>query len=293
MKSFIVTTNGQTASKWLAQTLNLHPDVCCGHGTPRVPICFTYEREYKDEEITLALEDEIRRELTLEKIFNEYKDAFPKASWYGNVHMFNLRHLQHNIETKGLNHIQSLNVADLVRHPVSLIRSGTANMIAQSKFNPMRVNYLHQVMELNIDLYSEFSRKYKLNLQDVEVLAFLSSVMTLFSLDLNLKIEIPNDGKRIMMEEMTTNRGYFKDVFEFLTNGELECSEEYLDSVFSQKPVNPHHQNNVSQLVTKEEKIFEEWPKWKKEIFQEVLERTQVKQGYERLGYHFSTSILG
>jgi len=280
---FIVTTNGQTASKWLARSLNLHPEICCSHGTLRLPTCFTYSREYTAEEIKSAFMDEKRRALSLEKIFDELIGYSPQSKVFGNVHMFNLRHLHENLNGISSDYLKEIVVMDLVRHPISLIRSSAANMLDQSNNNSERKKYLVDVMKLNKDLYAEFSEKFDLDLTNYAVLAFMAGVMTLYSLDINLKLEIPR-GERVQMERLTTNPEDYKAFVKRIAQNVVGVSNEYIKEVFTQQRTNIHV---VGERSDTPEDIFNGWEKWQQALFLRVISRTSVLSQYQNMGYSF------
>ena len=197
--------------------------------------------------------------------------------------MFNLRHLHENLNGISIDYSKEIVVMDLVRHPISLIRSSAANMLEQSSNNPERKKYLVDVMKLNKDLYTAFSQKFDLDLTNYAVLAFMSGVMTLYSLDINLKLEIPR-GERVQMERLTTNPEDYKAFVKRVSQNEVRVSDEYMNEVFSQQRTNIHVGAERSDAP---EHIFNGWAEWQQPLFLEVLSRTSVLPKYQSIGYSF------
>ena len=214
---FLVTTNGHCASKWLAASLDLHPEIVCSHGPAAHPLCMQHDREYTDADMSRILAEEHRKLMPLDLLFEELERVGP-ARCYGNVHLFNLRQLAENVAAHPPS--RRFKVVDLVRHPVPFVRAGTANMLRQARSNPARLAYLVGVRARNEDLYREFAERYALELEDIATLAFMANVMTLKSLAINMGLH--HADRRVTMESVTRDAGAFRALVVDLAEGVVE-----------------------------------------------------------------------
>jgi len=248
---FFITTNGNSASRWLAQTLNMHPDIICSHSPARISIAMAYDHGYSDSEFKEIMQDESRKKIPTDILLNEL-EQIGKVRCFGNVHLFNLRQLRENIDKN--NHEKEFRVVDLVRHPVSFVQSGTYNMIRQGQYNTDCITYLNNVYYRNKKLYDDFAPSYKLDFNDLYTLSFMANVMTLKSLSINMQIHEVDD--RITMEAITTNKTEYQRLVSFISGGEVCADDQYLNAVFSTKAVNKH-KIRKKQIGYKE--IYDSW----------------------------------
>jgi hypothetical protein len=95
-----------------------------------------HDSEYTDQDFKDLMADEFRKNISVDDLFAEL-EAHAWGRCFGNVHHFNLRQLVSNLRSTPSN--RDILVFDLVRHPVSVVNSGTHNMIRQANHNLMRI----------------------------------------------------------------------------------------------------------------------------------------------------------
>jgi hypothetical protein len=277
---FFITTNGHSASRWVAQTLNMHNNIICSHSPARVSIAMAYDHAYTDHEFKLIMSDEIRKNIPVDNLLDELEEI-GEAACYGNVHLFNLRQLQDNL--KKYDSKKKFLIVDLLRHPVSFVNSGTYNMIRQARYNIDRLDYLKNVYLRNKRLYDDFSAKHKLELGNLQTLSFMANVMTLKSLAINM--QITNVDRRITMEKVTNCKEEYGRFVNFISQGKREVDDQYIDAVFRTKAINKH---KTEKAPTSAKEIYNAWEGWKKDFFKLLIELTCLDQHYNTFGYDFS-----
>ncbi len=277
---FFITTNGHSASKWLAKTLNMHKDIICSHSSANTSIAMVHDREYSDDELKQIMADETRKQIPVDILLNELEEI-GKVPCYGNVHLFNLRQLKEN--TQRNKPIKRFCVVDLVRHPVSLVHSGTYNMIRQARYNIDRANYLKNIYYRNKKLYDDFASIHKIDLNNLDILAFMANVMTLKSLATNMLIQ--DVDRQITMEAITTSREEYKKLVNIISEGKVEADDHYLNAVFGVGAVNIHKPKKKFNGV---KAIYNSWSKWRKEFFNLLVESTGIDKHYAIFEYDFS-----
>lgn len=279
-KFFFITTNGHSASKWVAKTLNLHKDIVCSHSPAKIQLSMAHENEYSDDEMEQIMADEYRKKISVDILLDELVEI-ENAKCYGNVHLFNLRQLQENLNNN--TPVKYFRVVDLVRHPVSFVHSGTYNMIRQAKHNKNRKKYLINVYHRNMKLYNDFSLNHSIDLNRLDTLAFMANVMTFKSLTINMQIQ--NVDQRIRMEDITTSREKYRSLVNLISDGKVKADAQYLDAVFGTMATNKHKPSNKSTRV---EEIYNRWDQWKKEFFDLLVEMTEIDKYYSTFGYDLS-----
>jgi len=280
-KYFFITTNGNSASRWLAQTLNMHPEIICSHSPAKLAISMSYDRAYSDIEFKKIMEDENRKKIPVDILLDEL-EQIGEAICYGNVHMFNLRQLREN--TRNNKNKKCFRVVDLVRHPVPFVQSGTSNMLRQAQYNNDRLNYLKNVYYRNRELYDDFASVYKLDFNKVHVLSFMANVMTLKSLSINMRIH--EIDRRITMETITSDKLEYQNLVNLITEGEVYADNRWLSNVFSTNAVNTH---KIKKKFSEPKDIYSYWDNWQKDFFDLLVEISKIDQYYSTaFGYDFS-----
>ena len=280
-KYFFITTNGNSASRWLAQTLNMHPDIICSHSPARISISMSYDHAYSDNEFRKIMGDEYRKRIPVDMMLDELEQT-GEALCYGNVHMFNLRQLRENTSQNKTK--KCFRVVDLVRHPVPFVQSGTSNMLRQAQFNSDRLKYLESVYFRNRELYDDFASIYELDFNDLNVLSFMANVMTLKSLSINMQIQ--DVDHRITMESITKDKMVYRNLVDIISEGEVSADDQWLSDVFSTNAINRH---KVGKRFSEPKEIYNGWANWQKDFFDLLVEISRIDRHYSTaFEYDFS-----
>lgn len=276
---FLVTSNGNSGSKWLARVLSLHEEIICSHSPAHLPLAIQLQREYSSEDYRSIRLAEHRKQLPVDLIFDELVGV-GEARYYGNVHFFNLRQLHENL--RKFEHEKSFRTVDLVRHPVALVNSGAHNMARQAAVDPGRAQYLRGVQERNGDHYASWRRRYDLDLSDIAVLAFLASTMVLKSLKINIGLQV---GRRVKMEVVTSATDALEDLVRYVCPRIAHVNDSYLRKAVTSGKINTH---SPSRVPNSPEEIFHGWEPWQQAVFSQLVEETGIALEYGRLGYSLS-----
>ncbi len=168
---FLVASAGFSGSKWLAASLDRHPDILCTHSACDFQI---WDRRYSAEEFDRCTEEEwIHR---AKKPLDQYPEELAgrgEARVYGNVHRYRICDLAENFRRWP----PTIPVAyvNLVRHPVLWAQSGAHQFETLAETNLfMRFELLQSAMT-GYDLYRTLAARHGIDLLDWPTLAFLST----------------------------------------------------------------------------------------------------------------------
>jgi len=273
-KHFIITSPGRTASFWLANALDLHPDIKCSHGALNIPATEIYLNGsfghkamgdfWKDLKISKTLSHTLdmiygnliyeannlpknRRSLLEYFVFQE---AMGKAKYYGNVHCFTFEGL---LKLNNTNNGIPFACANMQRHPVTLIESGQAR-VDHTDTQRLLMIYHNQL--------SPYIEKFRIYETPSNITFLYNTVCRLLYYLLPLRNPVL---LHIPMEKITQDKEYFYNIVKYLCPN-LEITEEYLNKVFGIGRINLHG-NIKNDPFT----IFKKWPQWKQKVFQTVL----------------------
>ena len=269
---FIITSPGKTASFWLANALDMHPDILCSHGTLSIPASELYISGWnshemigsfwKQQKISNALKEFLNKSIgdSIEKEhdifykrsldhFFSIQENMGKAKYYGNVHGFTFYALLGKI--KKTTYIYK--IANMQRHPVTLIESAFGK---SDTFNHLKT------LEAYNHIFDPVVSKYNLDMTPYN-LFFIYHCYRLE--EYFISYQTPQL-YHIPMERITKNKDYFCSILKMLCSEEIEISDEYINSVFTMGRVNIHG-NTKKDPIT----IYNNWDIWQKELFQEML----------------------
>lgn len=278
---FMVACHGWSGSHWLAAALNLHPDIICCHSALNIPAT---QNTWGDNNLKRTINDrEIARnrrgKVSIDLLLNEV-ESYGDAVVYGNVHTIRVRDL---VELNALGSPKrSCRLANLVRHPISVVASGTG------QFEDMISWDIHALIESSdavreiIDIAKPVAEKFNLNLCEAPVRSFIAATQHLAHLARDQLIA-PNI-RTIIMERVTADKDYFKEAVDYLTHGRVVLEDKYLNSVFSMGKLNSHKAKNYQT----EKALYASWEPWKRCIFNQVASKHKIAEFYEPLGYDFS-----
>jgi len=278
---FMIASHGWSGSHWLASALNMHPDIVCCHSALNIPATKSTWENNKLQKTTNERDIARRRrgQVSIDALLSEV-ESYGCAQAYGNVHTIRVRDLE---ELKAFGPPKrSCLFANLARHPISVVASGAG------QFEDMIFWDIHALIESSdalreiIDIAKAAAEKFGLNLCDAPVRSFIAATQHLTHLARDQKIA-PSI-RTIIMERVTTEKDYFRNVLDYLTKGRLDITEEYINSVFSIGKLNSH--KTKSYLTA--EALYESWEPWKKYIFNEVAKKYNITELYKPLNYDFS-----
>lgn len=263
---FVICSYGQTASRWLVNSLNLHPDM----------------------HVLSAGEDwDGNKGLPRDKIILKADELFCVKSnkVLGCVHRHsvdNFTLLENVPELKG-------RVFNLIRHPILRTRSA-ANAFRKT------IDYHSQFSEHTKSRFSynirSWESKWGLKWEDTDFRSFVMAVAYLefYIHELNYESEELSFSKKshIKCEDLTHDKEYFRRFVSELLNGVGEVDLSYIDLAYAPEntPIlNKKLTHNFGDSLTECSDVFEEWGPWKSAIFSEVADELQLKKEFEWTGY--------
>lgn len=273
---FIITSNGRTATYWLASRLNGHPDILCSHGPVAAPVTDYPDRQ--PEEQCLHAWAHLDEFLSLS--LDEYFDSLVKAGRYrvyGSVHAYTANHMAHTMQSAPPKRIIAL--VDLTRHPVTRCESYKNRWLHVISFNPHTAAWIDDSFtKLNstVDNILEF---FNVDFDRIEHRVFLVALHH-FELDFsNVLAPVP----RLPMERLTRDPESFLWLFRYVTQGRADIDQDFLKEAFSVGRMNVESKKALSSV-----ELFHRWEDWKKWAFVVTAEKLFFEQIYDGYFYDFS-----
>lgn len=271
---FVVTSAGRAATYWLAAVLNKHPDVICSHSFFVPPV--TVFEDPPSRERALKTWDQLGTiRLTLDEYFDEIEKC-GAARVYGNVHGYTLTDLLKALAAGTRRHYVAFN---LIRHPISRVESFWRRWMDVASYNEKQRNFFRQIFEsgqVHKDLASKAAGKYDIDFARPENWFFVNALVNIIAESAELGIPC----NHLPMERLTTDPGFFAEVFSRLTAGDIRPTDAYLAEVFATGQMNSQRADVVSADVQ-----FAEWEEWKKYLFCEVTKGWNLGEIYRPHGY--------
>lgn len=277
---FIVTSHGWSASYWLAHAMNLHPDITCSHSAENLlaegPDLHNLDRQIEMHR-NLHKGMIARQTRPLDATYDEI-EKMGDTPIYGSVHTYRLRDLAVLGQKYGKPQ-RSFRVANLVRHPVSFVWSGFSHLKEMFSYDIYVLRgTLNLIMQAE-DLLFDLRDKHKINLTDLDVIAFFGACGNLMNLAQDVRVG--RDVQHVRMENVTTEPELFAKVATFLTAGRVLPDPGWIDGVFEVGEINTHKKGK--KLSPNER--FAAWEPWQREAFLGFLKLSDIGPAYESLGY--------
>ena len=302
MPHFLITTRGKTGSFWMANALDIHPDIICSHSTIYAPASEIYlsgwvghnmigaawqgkepSRAYAEALTKMygRAEEEEKKYFSSRSLLEFFclQEGMGNAKYYGNVHAFmvemvidRLARYQKDVPNG------SFKIANLTRHPIKIMES----CLERSRsFKDKKIGALER--ERIINRCAQPIKKYNLK-TDRLVLSFICNC--------NILVDYINPMRypglfHIPIERITRDKEYFCFVVKSLTSDDIELSDEYLDKVFAIGKLNRHNRKN--DCDDSPVSLFAKWEPWQREYISQILGPFRdVFPKAEELGYDFS-----
>lgn len=300
MSHFIICSLGKTGSFWIANALDINPDIICTHSNLHVPASEIYlsgwngfetiGAKWKDkkpsEELAKTLTEKYGKAIEKEsKVFSKYtldeyfdlQEKIGIAKYYGNAHGYTLTNFLNHWKANKPN--RKFKLANLHRHPLKIVESGVSRSFVYE--DPQVIARIK-----NRTAIDKAVKAYKLKLCP-EVIAFIDNCNKLPDY---LGAMRCLDLLHIPIERITQDKEYFCFVLRYLTSDDIEISDKYLDSVFSLGKLNRHNKNRSCDNTP--EILFSKWDYWQRDYFSKMLSCFQdIFPKAEELGYNFSNFL--
>ena len=275
---FLVTSQGVSATRWIAFALASHRKVFAAHGhfTINSVVAGKFEQEKaKDDTGALSLGNaarELYETNDIDGIFAAYRSARPEAEAYGNVHSYTLDGLQRQLKNSGAS--SKFAIANVVRHPVSYIESHFS-LVRKAEAHPDV--YQDYEWQLFPQALAEFRELFLVDCPDFrEFLAFAASCYSVLIVARDLGYQ---RFRHYQMESLTTDSDALAAFCQTLTG--LVYSREELSSLIAAGAINRHRKPSAR---ADERDIYDGWARWKKDIAAVMISETTLKK-FEKVGY--------
>jgi hypothetical protein len=275
---FLVTSQGVSATRWIAFALASHPKVFAAHGHFAIDsvVGGKFEQETaKDDTGALSLGNEARalyEKNDIDGIFAAYRSTYPGAEAYGNVHSYTLDSLQRPLKNSAK--ASKFAIANVVRHPVSFI-DGHSSLVRKAEAYPDV--YRNYEAHLFPQALAEFRELLLVECPDFrEFLAFTVSCYSVLIVARGFGFE---GFQHYRMESLTRDGAALAAFCEKLTG--LAYSREKLDALVAAGAINRHRTRSAK---SDEREIYDGWARWKRDIAAVMISEEALKR-FEKAGY--------
>jgi len=322
---FLVCSQGNAGSIWLAWALDLHPGITCSMGVDH-PFMSTYDPEsgmsleslatlwstriscFDDVAMGVMQNDgraiglvqglldqkgipgvvpARKPPLTPDELFAELGRFF-ESPIYGNIHGLTIHNMFHMRAAKKFRGRPI--VANLIRHPIARFQALIGRKIDLMAANSPLNTDIDIVVESNRPLMNYLSSRHDLDLEDARsryIIWTLKEQNTIGGWTKELT-DFP-EVLHITMEKLMADECYFRSITSILTKGNIIPDQGYLNIVFSGRKVvgraHPHQRGVPSKSA---EAAFSAWPKWLQEMMAMEVEAHDVARVHAPFGYDFS-----
>ena len=268
---FIVTSPGYMATKWLAWSLNAHPEIYCNHSAGSDAL----ERDYSPAELEALAREKFqdRDKRPLEDFFDELARRAGEARARGNVHRYNLTALQRNLAHWA--RPRPFTCLNLVRHPVSWVASGTAQLSLLYRVSPVIRGRLRRHFG---DYRTRYLSLGTTPFPNPEELAFCYLCHRLLHLARESRFK---GAIHRRMESLTTDPEAFGEVVTLLTGLRIDPGGSYLRKVFDRGPIHRHRQDDAQPPLD----TYRAWSPWRQRIFSHWAAESRIFEHYAEHPY--------
>lgn len=296
-RHFLVTSTGCAATRWLAATLNQHPDIVCSGGAGPLSDVMAYGTRPSAEQVeriaTAILEPRGGGiPVSIDDMFEEL-EAHRPARFVGNVHRETVASLLDQIRQAPLK--RSIQVANLIRHPIPRTETKYQNERFNHTASPKaRILFDRQLQERLIqqeELVQAWTKQLGALDASEERRWFLGSLIdTIESAADFAWRSAPWHIPHFKIELLKKDRAYFRQLLLHLTSGHLTIEEAYLDRVFSPQNLNAERfrTDALAQRPPRSaEEQWQAWEDWQRKAFHVAMAVTRFHLPYVEQGYSF------
>lgn len=268
---FLVTSRGYTATKWIARVLSEHPAIYCNHSAGTE----VFDRDYTAAELEAIVEDKwLVRDHAPVVEFLESLTTRKDATAFGNVHRYSLTSLRLNFDRFPFG--GKVRIANMVRHPVSWVESGTAQMMTMSQS-------VHYVRLQLLKHFIAHRAMYRRVAAEADLLAWetLSFFMMCFRL-----VEWAGEARdravrHFRMEDITTDPRAFAGLVEHLSGIDISGDAAYLERSLGHGKIHRH----ARSAETGTGALWAGWQPWQRRVFSFWSERAALAEAFARFEY--------
>lgn len=275
---FLVTSYGRTATVWLTQALNLHPDILCSHGPSYIPIITRKNVPYTEASVVDAQNSSPQfHSQTIRQILLRLEEH-GNARWIGNVHGFTSR----NLWLRGWTELDTppYRSVNLLRHPIARADSFWRRWQCERNFDSPFTRWIASEVTKKLKYQrtiKELKYYYNITLESFEERAFFYAVMQMSNDYRDMKLKTA----QIISERLVSDMDYFAYTAKLLMGDSISLSNEYLDQVQQLGK-----QNASTTSGRDADSIFKSWQPWQRTLFMVFLrDHPKLAACYESYGY--------
>ncbi|NYZ17517.1 hypothetical protein HL658_33665 [Azospirillum sp. RWY-5-1] len=277
---FFLESCGRTATNWIAEAINRHPDVFTTHGIDVTPVTVdrTLTPDFKRPPDT-ALRSEA--DLHLDDYF-DILEGQREESVIGSIHGYNAAVPYLNPGT----YRRHYRIATVTRHPV--IRTVSMQNQILKSFNNAEsardriIARNRSFVETNLPAspeYLELLRTAKFDIDSPHDMAFILSILAIRNRD---SVNFCSGMPIYLMERLTNEIDNFCHIFHFITEKRVFLSESFLDAVLKQ----PKRFASATERAGFIQ--YKGWTEWQRRLFILAMEHENLGGAYDALGYDMS-----
>ena len=307
VRRFLIASHGWSGSYWLAHVLHAQPGIACVHSSAALPAdaADPYSLDAILEKGTLA--DVYAR---LEVFRNGYRDRatrrpselcddvaerFPEAALVGSVHTFRMRDLSNAFDDLGAAglHEDAISVANLLRHPVTLVQSGYGQFRDSMGIDLNEHAWVaRRVIETDLHGFEAISARHGVRPGTFDALSFLGACCALVgpardfgaAQSLAERADVRWLG-HMQMERIVSEPDHLAAWIDRLSGGALQMSPEGLAAMNSGSGRNRHNRASGGGTV---EEVLAGWSDWQRDVFIHCLDLFALRAPYAEAGYDLS-----
>ncbi|MBF0603027.1 MAG: hypothetical protein HQL07_04965 [Nitrospirae bacterium] len=234
-------------------------------------------------------------ELSPKEFAHKMAEMSREDHFFGGVHGFHEHCMQEPTQCLGgrfvaLARDPLLRIDSLFRHHIDALRAARAVEFLNLATFYLQCRQLHERLVYTFEdchLIEKYETLDQL-MGHLEELCFLWVVLGTLSTDQSLSIL--DDRQIFHMDDYTQERDRFRDLFLYLTQDRLPCTEAYLDQVFHQGKVNRHRKKGASKDPIR---VFLGWPAKYQKMFLLLATHVFDKDDFPlNLGYETLRDII-
>lgn len=279
---FLIATQGNTGSLWLASALNQYPDVYCTHGYDYpFPADGAEPREIETDEQTRRNQQTTNRlyDASLAELLHEMQSVTSKPI-IGNVHAYTVSRLTRLLPSLPEKHRLRLRLFNMVRHPVTRVNSMYKMFVSES--GDKLVDFIETAFETRCEhlrRYLQVNHQVELTNQ---VKSFVGSLLALEDITRDVILANQYGIENISFERVTTEPGYFAMLMNKIVNSYKPFNAKKAEAIFASTPkINRH--NSEQNRDAKDQ--YEAWLPWQRDLYQYVVTRMAMDKIYAEFDY--------
>jgi len=269
----IICSMGRTATGWISNAFNLHPQVFFSHGPDLEPT-----KHLGDDEETMAGAPRILEQM---KSFDPidadgYFDLLESRGdyvVYGNVHGLTLTEIPESPATFRRHYY----ACAIVRHPIPRLQSFVNKWNTFLSPGDPRGAFLELENFRESETADTLAKTYNVGRLDSDAMLFAKAVRTTLFYDKHyLHLGIPI----FQMERLVSDAEYFLGLFHDVTSGLVEPTNKYIRALRELEPFDILGEQFVSA-----KSLFSSWDTWKQRYLLDEIQNMEMLGHYENLGY--------